>query len=152
MKENSTEFIIIIDESESMVNHKADVIKRFNSFLSDQKLLCHDDIVSVILCNSQMKTLFDRCPIQNVNELTESMYTPAGDSSLIDTLGNLILRIKTMHKYSYAKSVPEYTRFIIMSQGENDISKDFSLEDIRQMIKIQKEDGWEFQFSGKDIF
>ena len=84
--------------------------------------------------------------------MTEDDYTVRGCTALIDAIGGAIYHIGNVHKYARPEDVPEHTLFVITTDGMENASRRYSSEQVKTMIKRQKEKyGWEFLFIGANI-
>ena len=84
--------------------------------------------------------------------MTEDDYTVRGCTALIDAIGGAIHHIGNVHKYARPEDVPEHTLFVITTDGMENASRRYSSEQVKTMIKRQKDKyGWEFLFIGANI-
>ena len=84
--------------------------------------------------------------------MTEDEYYVRGMTALLDAVGGAIKHIGNVHKYARKEDVPEKTMFIIMTDGYENSSRKYHLDEIKRMISRQKEKyGWEFMFLGANI-
>lgn len=151
-KKNLTELVFILDRSGSMGGLESDTIGGFNSMISKNKQSEGDAIVTVVLFNHDIKTLYDRIPIKDIPEMTEKDYQTSGTTALIDAIGTTIDRIEKIHKESKKEEVPSKTMFVITTDGQENSSKEYSSTDVRKKISRLKEgDKWEFMFIGANI-
>ena len=152
MKKGLTEIVFILDRSGSMHGLEADTIGGFNSMMEKQKKDSGDDgeaYVSTVLFS---RVLHDRIPIENVPEMTDNDYYVGGCTALLDALGGAIHHIGNIHKYARKEDVPEKTLFVIITDGMENASRNYSYEMIQKMVKRQqKKYGWEFIFIGANI-
>lgn len=155
MKKGLTEIVFILDRSGSMHGLEADTIGGFNSMMEKQKKNSGDDgeaYVSTVLFDDFSRVLHDRIPIENVSEMTDNDYYVGGYTALLDALGGAIHHIGNIHKYARKEDVPEKTLFVIITDGMENASRNYSYEMIQKMVKRQqKKYGWEFIFIGANI-
>ena len=155
MKKGLTEIVFILDRSGSMHGLEADTIGGFNSMMEKQKKNSGDDgeaYVSTVLFDDFSRVLHDRIPIENVPEMTDNDYYVGGCTALLDALGGAIHHIGNIHKYARKEDVPEKTLFVIITDGMENASRNYSYEMIQKMVKRQqKKYGWEFIFIGANI-
>ena len=155
IKKGLTEIVFILDRSGSMHGLEADTIGGFNSMMEKQKKDSGDDgeaYVSTVLFDDFSRVLHDRIPIENVPEMTDNDYYVGGCTALLDALGGAIHHIGNIHKYARKEDVPEKTLFVIITDGMENASRNYSYEMIQKMVKRQqKKYGWEFIFIGANI-
>lgn len=152
MKKDLTELVFIIDRSGSMAGLEADTIGGFNALISKQKDEPGEAYVSTVLFSNQSEVLHDRVRIGEVAPMTRADYVPGGCTALLDAVGDAIRHIGNVHKYAREEDRPEHTVFVITTDGLENASHRYALEDVRRMITRQKERyGWEFLFLGANI-
>ena len=84
--------------------------------------------------------------------MTDDDYFVRGCTALLDAVGDAIRHIGNIHKYARAEDVPEHTMFIITTDGQENASRNYDYDTIRQMIEEQKtKHGWEFLFLGANM-
>ena len=152
MKKNWTELVFILDRSGSMQGLESDTIGGFNSMLEKQKREPGEAFVSTVLFDSQVEVIHDRVRVGEVRPLTRKDYEVRGCTALLDALGGAIHHIGNVHKYAREEDVPERTLFVITTDGMENASRHYGPEQVRRMIRRQKEKyGWEFLFLGANI-
>lgn len=152
MKNNMTELVFILDRSGSMAGLESDTVGGFNSMIEKQKKLDGGCCVSTVLFDDESEVLHDRVKLRDIPKMTENDYTVGGCTALLDALGGAIHHIGTVHKYARPEDVPEHTMFVITTDGQENASRRYTSEQVRKMIRRQKEEfGWEFLFIGENI-
>lgn len=149
---NTTELVFIIDRSGSMSGLESDTVGGFNSMIEKQKKDDGECFVSTVLFDDVCEVLHDRVKLQNVPKMTDRDYTIRGCTALIDAIGGAIHHIGNIHKYARKEDVPEHTMFVIITDGQENASRRYSAEKVKNMIDRQKKKyGWEFLFIGANI-
>lgn len=152
MKNNLTELVFILDRSGSMSGLEGDTIGGFNSMIEKQKRQDGECYVSTVLFDNESEVLHDRVKLRDVARMTDKEYTVRGCTALIDAIGGAIRHIGNIHKYARPEDVPEHTMFVITTDGMENASRRYSSEQVKNMIRRQKERyGWEFLFIGANI-
>ncbi|MEE8808786.1 MAG: vWA domain-containing protein [Lactimicrobium sp.] len=152
MRKDLTEVVFIIDRSGSMQGLEKDTIGGFNGMLEKMKKQEGDAIVSTVLFNNHPVVIHDRLDIQKVPQLSEKDYSVGGSTALLDALGGAIHHIGNIHKYAGKEDVPAHTLFVITTDGMENASRRYSIQQVKKMIARQKEKyGWEFLFLGANI-
>ena len=152
MKKNLTELVFILDRSGSMYGLENDTIGGFNSLLEKQKKEPGDAFVSTILFDDRIEVLHERVKVCEVEPITCKDYYVRGNTALLDAVGRSISHIANIHKNAHGKDTPEHTLFVIITDGMENASRCYSLRQVREMIRCQKEKyGWEFLFLGANI-
>ena len=144
--------VFILDRSGSMAGLEADTIGGFNSMIERQMRADGDAIVSTVLFSNVSTVIHDRVKIEQVEPMTRKQYYVGGSTALMDAMGKAIHHIRNVHKYARKEDVPEHTIFIITTDGMENASHTYSSDQVKQMVRRQKEEaGWEFLFLGANI-
>ena len=152
VKNGITELVFILDRSGSMGGLESDTIGGFNSLIEKQKKEKGECFVSTILFDHEILTLHDRIPISEIRPMTEKDYEVRGCTALIDAIGSTVNHISKIQKYIRKEDVPENTLFVIMTDGYENSSKEYTSDKVKKMIESKKEkNGWEFLFIGANI-
>ena len=152
MKENLTELVFILDRSGSMSGLEGDTIGGFNSLITKQQKEVGDALVSTVLFDDGCDVIHDRVKIGDVPRLTEKDYYVRGCTALLDAVGGAIHHIGNIHKYAREEDRPAKTLFVITTDGLENASTKYSFEQIKRMIRRQKEKyHWEFLFLGANM-
>ena len=151
-KNNITELVFILDASGSMGGLESDTIGGFNAMLEKQRKQEGVCYVSTVIFDNESKVIHDRVPLERVKPLTDADYTVGGCTALLDALGGAIHHIGNIHKYARPEDVPEHTMFIITTDGQENASRRYTSDKVKQMIEHEKEKyGWEFIFVAANI-
>ena len=152
MKKNLTEIVFILDRSGSMAGLEGDTIGGFNAMIDKQRRQEGEAYISTVLFNSRSQVIHDRVPLDRVPKLTEEDYYVRGCTALLDAVGGAVRHIGNIHKYARQEDVPEKTIFVITTDGMENASRQYSYDEVRDMIEQRKADnGWEFLFLGANI-
>lgn len=152
MKKNLTEIVFILDRSGSMGGLEQDTIGGFNSLIEKQKKEDGEALISTVLFDHYSEVLHDRVALDKIRPMTEDEYYVRGSTALLDAVGGAIHHIGNIHKYAREEDRPEKTMFIIMTDGYENASRKYRLDEIKRMVGRQKEKyGWEFMFLGANI-
>ena len=151
MKKNLTEMVFILDKSGSMSGLEQDTIGGFNSMIERQKGAEGEALVSTVLFANESTVIHDRVDLRKIEPLTDRQYFVGGCTALIDAIGGAIHHIGNVHKYAREEDVPERTIFVITTDGMENASHRYTSDEVKTMVKRQKEKGWEFLFLGANI-
>ncbi|MBS5719004.1 MAG: VWA domain-containing protein, partial [Megasphaera micronuciformis] len=146
---NHLELVMVIDQSGSMSGLEDDTIGGFNSMISKQKKDDVDANVTAVVFSDNAKTIYDRERLGNVREMTDKEYTPGGMTALMDAIGTTITKVE---KYDGINEKNNKVLFVIITDGQENDSKEYTKDTIKRMISDKQErDGWEFVFLGANI-
>mgnify|MGYP000586462536 CR=1 FL=1 len=152
MKKGLTELVFILDKSGSMSGLEADTIGGYNSMLEKQKKIDGECIVTTVLFNNNYELLHDRIDIRGVGKITGKEYQVGGTTALLDAIGKTIHKISNVQKNTAENYRAEKVMFVIITDGEENSSREYTAEKVKAMIEEQKSEyGWEFIFLGANI-
>lgn len=149
---NLTELVFILDRSGSMAGLEGDTIGGYNSLLEKQRKEVGEATVTTVLFDDQYEMIHDRAAIGKVKDITNKEYFARGMTGLLDAVGKTINHVGNRHKNALDSEVPGKTMVVIITDGYENASREYTLPQIKQMIERQKEMfGWEFLFLGANI-
>ena len=152
MRNDLTELVFILDRSGSMHGLEKDTIGGFNSVLERNKALPGDANITTILFDHRYTILHDRQPIRSVAPITEREYRVGGSTALLDAIGRTINKIAAAQKNTAKEYRADKVLFVIITDGEENSSREFSARKVKKMIEQQKKRyDWEFIFLGANI-
>ena len=152
MRKNLTELVFILDRSGSMTGLESDTIGGYNAMLEKQRKEEGEAFVTTILFDDEYEILHNRVNIKRVNPITDREYYVRGMTALLDAVGKTINKtVKAIIK-SDEDEQPSNVLFVIITDGMENASREFSYKKIKQMIEHEKEKySWEFIFLGANI-
>lgn len=152
MKKGLCEFVFILDKSGSMSGLESDTIGGYNSMLDKQKKVEGECFLTTVLFDNNYELLHDRIDIRAVRSITDKEYFVGGTTALLDAIGRTINKIVAVQKQTADEYKAEKVMFVIITDGAENSSREYSAERIKQMIGYQKSEyGWEFIFLGANI-
>ena len=152
MKKDLTELVFILDKSGSMSGLEKDTIGGYNSMLKKQQEVEGEAVITTVLFDNEHTLLHDRIDIKAVRPITEKEYYAGGSTALIDAIGRTINKIINAQKNTAADYRAEKVLFVIITDGEENASHEYSSQKVKEMIENQKDEyGWEFIFLGANI-
>jgi len=150
-----TEIAFILDRSGSMASMTNAAISGFNEFLKAQQATVDDHgqpipaTFTLILFDHEYLPAYNRQDIQTVRPLTLETYVPRGSTALLDAIGRTIDHIGAELAATPEADRPAKVVIAILTDGEENASRQFSMEAINQRITHQTEKyQWEFMFLG----
>lgn len=158
----TTDIICILDRSTSIrTSGLVDrTIEGFNSFLADQKKETGSAKLTLCLfdggtgygaeAGKTYEIIHDGIDIQSVPELNNKTFVPRGMTALFDSIGATIDTV--YNRWKDATDRADKVIFLIMTDGEENSSKEYTQQAISDLIKKRKDDdNWVFLFIGANI-
>jgi uncharacterized protein YegL len=140
-KEKLLDVVFVLDKSGSMAGSEEHTISSFNEYLEKEKTNKFNTNITTVLFNDHYSYLHKRKAVSKVNNLTDKEYSVEGCTALYDSLGNAITFME--------QEKTDQVLFIIITDGYENASSEYSKDKIRKMIK--KHTDWEFIYIGADI-
>jgi uncharacterized protein YegL len=142
--------LIILDESGSMNSIKTATIQGFNEVVQtvkgvEKQFPEQEHFISLVTFNGLgIKTKLFARKVKNLGEIDAKSYQPDSATPLYDAIGFSVnkLRGETEAKKDCSVLVT------ILTDGEENDSKEFSGADIKKLIKELKKQGWTFTYIG----
>lgn len=152
MKKELTELVYILDKSGSMGGLESDTIGGYNSMLEKQKAVKGECRITTVLFDNNYEILHDRIDIGAVSPMTDKEYQVAGSTALLDAIGRTINKIVNVQKNTADDYRAERVMFVIITDGYENSSREYTAEKVKEMIDKQKDKySWEFIFLGANI-
>lgn len=139
--EMPTHIIAVIDKSGSMGSRTNDVIGGFNNFLKDQKKIKDGSYLSLYLFDDTIKRIHHNKDLQEIQPLNDSTYKAGGGTALLDAVGTAI-----SDAGDYKKVI-----LVVITDGEENTSKSFRRDQIKNMITSKEESGWQITYLGAGV-
>lgn len=129
-----------------------DTIGGYNTLLEKQKAVSGECFITTVLFNNNFEILHDRIDIKAVSKITDKEYCVGGSTALLDAIGRTINKIGNAQKHTAEEYRAEKVMVVIITDGEENSSREYSAERVKQMIEHEKTKyGWEFIFLGTNI-
>jgi len=136
------DILFLLDESGSMSSMGIEPVQAVNKFINDQKVAMGDDGATFSLWkfNSTVVKVIDDVPLKDVKEFSD--FLPKDMTSLYDAIGHAIDTKKKKNSFDNVVC-------IILTDGLENSSTDYSADNIRSMIKDMEENhNWKFVYLG----
>ncbi|MBN9313510.1 MAG: hypothetical protein BGO40_05670 [Chryseobacterium sp. 39-10] len=152
MKTEQIHNVIILDESGSMMSIKNQIISGFNettqSIRNAQKNFPQQEhTVSVITFNGEaIKTLHLCDSVDQLKEIDANLYQPDDATPLFDAIGKAVAQLNS----KIDTQVEHHVLVTILTDGEENDSREFTGKDIKKIIENLKEKNWTFTYIGTD--
>jgi uncharacterized protein YegL len=152
--DEKTQIVCILDRSGTMSSIINTAIDGFNEYLNKQKQLEDDATITVALFDDQYDLLYDNVPIKEVEPFTKDVWYPRGMTALHDAIGKTIETVRGNHKKMKKKDRPDKVLVCIVTDGLENYSKEYNLNDIVKLTRECEADGWNFVYlaANQDAF
>jgi len=130
------EIICIVDRSGSMASMQVEAQGGLNAFVEEQCKVGKANL-TIIEFDSYVDVVCERV---NINEAAPYELKPRGMTALLDAIGMVI---SDNEKYTTKDGK---TIVVVMTDGMENSSKEWTRKQINELIEARKEDGWEFMF------
>ena len=149
MKIGYTHIGIVLDRSGSMSSCQSDTIGRFNQFLSDQRNVEGEATLTFVQFDDHYDILNNMSPLADVEDIDDRRYVPRGSTALLDAIGRTLNSTEHQLSEMSEDDKPERVIFVIITDGEENSSREFTRDQIMEMINNKREENtWEFIFIG----
>lgn len=146
---NLTEIVAIIDRSGSMASLVDDTIGGFNTFVQEQKKGTGKALLSLYQFDNYYQTDYEAKDINEVVPLDGSSYVPRGGTALFDAVARTVNAVGHRLARTPEDKRPGTVIFLIITDGQENASREFSQNAVRDMVKHQIEKyNWEFVYMG----
>jgi uncharacterized protein YegL len=143
---NYTDLNIILDRSGSMASIANDMVGGIKTFLQKEKDTGDETKVSFYQFDDKYDVVFEDKDIKETLDIT---LNPRGSTALLDALGRTIVSVGEKLSKMDEKNRPNRVLFLVITDGYENASKEFSSEVIKEKVKHQRETyAWDFVFLG----
>ena len=147
MKKDYTHICIVLDASGSMSRIENDIKGSFNNFLDEQRKEKGKTVFDLFQFSNEVERLVKSADLALFKDDLMAKYTCSGMTALNDAV---CTAIDTMGKEFVAMSEserPENVLCVIITDGQENASKEFSTADVKKRIEHQQDVyKWEFLF------
>jgi hypothetical protein len=144
----------LIDESGSMTDVRDDTIGGYNTFVEtiQKEQAGRKAFVSTFLFdhshgNPILRTIQDGGDLAGAVKLTRDNYAPRGSTPLYDAIGQAVTKTRD----TAAKSGANKVTFLILTDGHENSSHEFTHAKVKALIDQCSADGWQVIFLGADL-
>lgn len=144
--------LIILDESGSMSSIKSLIINGFNELVQsvkgiEEQFPEQEHLISMVSFNDLgNKTLHFINPVNKLDAINDDNYNPSSLTPLYDAMGFSISKLK-----QYLEGKESYSVLVtILTDGEENASKEYTGLAIRNLVDELKSQNWTFTYIGAD--
>ena len=142
--------LIIVDESGSMSVIRNEALAGLNETvetcqkMQEQHPEMEQRITLITFDSGHFKIHFNNEPVMKARKLTMEDYCPSAATPLYDAIGKGIAMLNAQ------TSLNDNVLVTIITDGEENCSKEYTLKLVKNLIEKQKEQGWTFTLIGTD--
>ena len=145
VRKDIANIFFILDKSGSMGSLREQAISGFNSYIASQRQLSGITRLTFIQFNESRHVIYESQDVKTVSELDMRTYAPSGYTALNDSVGFVLSEHLTTCS-------PDETNIIaILTDGAENASTEYSLEQIKSLLAQAEAQGWEVLFLGANM-
>ena len=151
-KKHQVHNLIILDESGSMESIKTTIIQGFNEVVQtikgiEKQFPEQEHFISFVSFNGLgQKLLHFIDPAKKLKQIDDKSYKPDASTPLFDAMGFSINKLKQA-----LQGQSDFNVLVtIVTDGEENASKEFSGNDIKKLVEELKQNRWTFTYIGAD--
>lgn len=146
MKKNLTDITVIIDRSGSMQKCREEAENGLNHFIKEQQKAEGKTDFTLVQFDTEYEFLYNA---SDVKEVEPYKLVPRGMTALLDAVGRAVNETGARLDAIPKRSRPGLVQVIIVTDGQENSSQEFKLQQIKEMIETRKStDEWKFTFLG----
>jgi len=148
-EKDSVEIVCILDKSGSMYDLTTATCGGFNEFVQEQKKLPGKAKLSLVLFDTEMKTIHSGKMLEDVGELTAEDYCANGMTALMDAMGATLTSVRNRITKTLKSKRPSKVVVLIITDGLENSSVEWNRESIRSLVTdLQDNREWDFVYMG----
>jgi uncharacterized protein with von Willebrand factor type A (vWA) domain len=133
----AVEILMVVDRSGSMQSIAQDAIGGYNRFLAEQKSIPGEANLTLILFDHEYSIAYSG-KLAFAAELNSQNYVPRGATALNDAIGRALGELSIKR--------PEKAIVCVLTDGQENASKEWKSELIRKRIAEAEAAGWQFHY------
>jgi uncharacterized protein YegL len=146
MRSDLTDITLVVDRSGSMAQVQEDAEGGVNSFIEQQAKEPGEALVTLVQFDTEYEFLHKGVPISQVPKYE---LVPRGMTALLDAVGRAINETGERLAKMDERDRPGLVIFVVMTDGLENSSKEFSKADVKALIQRQQgKYNWHFTFLG----
>jgi hypothetical protein len=142
---NYTALLLVIDRSGSMAVIRDDMVGGITTMLAEQATQPGKLTVDVVTFDTEIET---QCSVADPRDV-EVVLEPRGATALFDAIGQSVTAFGRVLASMPESERPETVQVVVVTDGEENSSREFGLDAVRTLVTQQKEQySWDFMFLG----
>lgn len=145
MRSDLTDITLVVDRSGSMEGVRLEAERGVNAFVEEQAALPGEALVTLVQFDTEYEFLHRGV---HASSLPPYVLKPCGMTALLDAFGRSLQ--ETHHRLAQLNEdeTPGLVVFVVMTDGLENASREFSRSAVRKLIRRHREQGWRFTFLG----
>jgi Mg-chelatase subunit ChlD len=144
---NLRHIVLVLDRSGSMQAVKEDTEGGLAAFLEAQHENTGDTRVSLYQFDTKYEAVYENLALA---EVPAYVLMPRGGTALLDAIGRTIAGVKGQIKAMDEDERPGEVVLVILTDGAENSSQEYTLERVKKMIEKRRAKGWQVVFLGAD--
>ena len=141
-----SELVFIMDRSGSMSGIAQDMEGAMKEVIQKQKDRDGDVLVTYIRFDNEYEEVFSE---KSINDIDGFKLEPRSMTALLDAIGKTVNTVERRFNQKDEKDQPERILFVIVTDGGENASQEFTRPQIFEMIeKVKRDYDWGFTFIG----
>ena len=146
MRSDLTDITLVVDRSGSMDAVRGDAEGGVNSFIAQQAKESGEALLTLMQFDTEYELVHNGVP---VSQVPAYKLVPRGMTALLDAIGRAINETGERLSNMNEQDRPGLVVFVVMTDGQENSSMEFSKDRIREMIEHQQDEyNWHFTFLG----
>ncbi len=147
-----TALALVVDRSGSMHNIQSDVKGYVKQLIRDQKKQEGKSSMTIAQFDDGYDVVHDFEDLTKIDEEKfANQYAPRGSTALLDAIGRTTLKLEQKLENMAEPDRPKRIVVAIVTDGVENSSKEFTLPQIKEMVKEKEALGWDFAFWGATL-
>lgn len=146
MRKDLVDLTVVVDRSGSMDSCRKEAENGINQFIEDQRNQDGECLFSLVQFDTEYDFVYNGVPISGVQNFC---LVPRGMTALLDAVGRAINEVGERLSKMNEKDRPGLVVFVIVTDGYENASQEFTKTQIKKMIEEQRNKyNWQFTFLG----
>jgi uncharacterized protein YegL len=143
-----TMICLVLDRSGSMSGRVQDVVGGVNTFLENQKKMDEPASIAMVRFDTEYERFLPMGELKTCEPITRKDFQPRGSTALLDAVGKTITTLDE----DWAREQPDRCILMIVTDGEENSSHEYTKERIKNMIQARQDSGkWAFIYLGANV-
>ena len=148
MRSDLTDIKGVVDRSGSMQEMRSDAEGGVIAFIENQAKEPGEALLTLVQFDTEYEFLCKGVPI---TQAPKFKLEPRGGTALLDAIGRALIETGQRLEAMAEQDRPGLVIFVVMTDGQENSSHEFSKAKIKEMTQLQQEKyGWHFTFLGAD--